>query len=101
METIIHSRIVGFTDGFAPNQRYLLQDGSEWEQVSATVRTKWLQSPQATIIQRGGRYFIRVKGIRGQQEVRPVDDVRVERIVESLRLLYAASASGPTVRGTS
>ncbi|MEM7496352.1 MAG: hypothetical protein AAF471_09815, partial [Myxococcota bacterium] len=81
------SRIAGFFDGWYPNQTYLLMDGSEWQQVSQTVRCKSLDSPNAKIVRRGDKYYLRVTGIRGHQQVRPAVEMRAERIAKWISLL--------------
>ena len=70
--TVIKSRINGIFEGFEEGKVFELLNGHIWIQTDYRLRVCVLAMPEVIIYSKGGRYYMKVKGVE--------DVVRVEQL---------------------
>lgn len=72
MTIVTKSRIRGEFQGWTGNGVYELENGQRWEQVQYRYRYRYKYRPKATVVRRGGRYFLQVDGMNESIQVNKV-----------------------------
>lgn len=70
MTTLLESRLVGSFNGYVPGARYVLDDGSCFEQVSRTEEFVYRERPRVKILSDGNRTYADIDGTNSVVEVR-------------------------------
>lgn len=70
MTVVAKSRIHGSFQGWTGHGIYELENGQRWQQVRYRYRYRYKYRPQAIVLRRGGRHFLKVECMCEMIEVR-------------------------------